>query len=71
MIILIVLYIALAEWFQIGIEGEIKEIEIEDEVNMLQRLGTKIDGNIFSDGKPGISEIAGFTAYIGPLNVSK
>jgi len=63
LIILIALYLALVEWFQIGIEGEIKEIEIKDEVNMLQRLGTKIDGNIFSMGKsiiyPWVLKISG------------
>lgn len=48
LIVLVALYIALVEWFQIGIEGEIKEIEIKNEVNMLRILGTKIDGNTFT-----------------------
>ena len=50
-IILIALYIFLTEWFEIGIEGEIKEIEIRDESNMLRILGTKCDGKTYSMGK--------------------
>ena len=62
-IILISIYIALLIWFQIGVEGEIKEIEIENEINMLRKLGTKITGNIFSMGNaiiyPWLLKIAG------------
>ena len=69
-IILIAVYIALLEWFQIGVEGEIKEIEIDDESNMLRKLGTKIEGNTFSMGKaiiyPWVLKLAGLavTGYI-------
>jgi hypothetical protein len=61
LIILIAVYIALLEWFQIGVEGEIKEID--DEKNMLRKLGTKIKDNIFSMGRsviyPWILKLAG------------
>jgi len=62
-IILIAVYIALLIWFQIGVEGEIKEIEIDDESNMLRKLGTKIKGSTFSMGSsiiyPWILKLAG------------
>lgn len=50
LIILIALYIIFLQWFEIGVEGEIKEIEIKDEVNMLKLLGTKCDGKTFNMG---------------------
>jgi 4-hydroxybenzoate polyprenyltransferase len=50
LIILVALYIIFLQWFEIGVEGEIKEIEIEDEVNMLKLLGTKCDGKTFDMG---------------------
>jgi len=50
-IILLALYVFFLQWFEIGIEGEIKEIEIKEEKNMLQKLGVKCDGDTFSMGK--------------------
>lgn len=65
LIILIALYIILLQWFEIGVEGEIKEIEIKDEVNMLTMLGTKCDGKTFSMGisiiYPWALKLAGLT----------
>jgi 4-hydroxybenzoate polyprenyltransferase len=51
LIILIALYIILLQWFEIGVEGEIKEIELKNEINLLTKLGTKFDGNSFDMGK--------------------
>lgn len=63
LIILLAAYIFLLQWFEIGIEGEIKEIEIKDEVNMLRILGTKCTDKIFTMGKsviyPWIIKLAG------------
>jgi 4-hydroxybenzoate polyprenyltransferase len=50
LIVLIALYIIFLQWFEIGVEGEIKEIEIKDEVNMIRILGTKCDGDTFDMG---------------------
>jgi 4-hydroxybenzoate polyprenyltransferase len=65
LIIFIALYIILLQWFEIGVEGEIKEIEIKDEVNMLTMLGTKCDGNTFNMGisiiYPWALKLAGLT----------
>ncbi len=51
LIILIALYIILLQWFEIGVEGEIKDIELKNEINLLTKLGTKFDGNTFNMGK--------------------
>ena len=51
LIILIALYIILLQWFEIGVEGEIKEIELKNEINLLTKLGVKFDGNTFEMGK--------------------
>lgn len=51
LIILIAFYIILLQWFEIGVEGEIKEIELKNEINLLTKLGTKFDGNSFNMGK--------------------
>jgi hypothetical protein len=42
---LILIYIFLTMIFQVGIEGEQKDIETETEVNLLKILGTKISDN--------------------------
>ena len=42
---LVLIYIFLTEIFEVGVEGEQKEIETANEVNLLRFLGTKIYGN--------------------------
>jgi hypothetical protein len=70
LVILIAIYIILLQWFEIGVEGEIKEIELENEINLLTKLGTKFDGNVFFMGKsiiyPWALKLAGLAvgAYI-------
>ncbi len=43
LMILAAIYISLVEWYQVGVSGEIKEIEILDEVSLLRHLGAKCD----------------------------
>jgi 4-hydroxybenzoate polyprenyltransferase len=45
LIILILIYIFLTEIFEVGIEGDQKEIETNTEVNLLKYLGTKTSHN--------------------------
>lgn len=51
LVVLCAVYIFLVEWYEIGIAGEIKELEIQDEASFLRYLGARCDYVHFNLGK--------------------